>query len=966
MYTIWTRSKDGQMYAELPGSFSSKKYFIALTIASGDLFAGYQIGDLYVYWRRYDKRMALMTPNVEVRSTGDAESKASVKRIFTDRMLLDVPIVTMGPGGGPVIDMDSLLVGRASSFFGPFMPYDRRSLTSLRGRVASRLYSIKKAKAFPKNVELAFEVPMSDGKLQTLHYSISEISGSAGYKTRKADERVGYFVTAYSDYGKYSDKETRTRYINRWHLEKADSKLKISPPKEPITFYIEHTTPVRYRRWVRAGILSWNKAFERIGISNAIEVNYQDPRKKVDSHMEKDPEDVRWNFIRWLNNDYGLAIGPSRVNPMTGEILDADIILTDGWIRSYRFQFEDLLPEIAMQGFSSETLAWLADHPDWDPRILLAAPARRTYLKAQAKQQAALPFGRHPAANVDPRFMGDNPLDGLIGRTSQVNGMCFAAKDKGFDMALMRMHLRSLSALAEDDPKETDEKDEEKEKKEEEDKEKKEEKEEQDEEKKEDKDKEDDKKKEDDEAKKKKKDDKKKKKDESTIDGMPEAFIGPLMAHLVAHEVGHTLGLRHNFKASSIYSLAEINSDKFKGKKTLAGSVMDYVPVNINFEGGKLQGDYAMTDIGPYDYWAIEYGYTFDKSLKPILDRVAEPELQYATDEDTYGPDPLARMRDLGKDPLDYAKQRIRLTKYHRKHIIDDFVKEGESWARARYGYEMTLMLQTHAVGMMANWVGGAYVSRDKKGDKDARVPIRVVSAEQQRAALKFTLENMFPDDAFGLTPELLSHMTQDKWLDGDDYWNAFEDAPWPIHDRIAGMQSSTLTMLMKPSTLRRVYDNEFRVSSDDDMLTLPELLSEIGAAIWTELGVKPEAQHTARKPMISSLRRNLQREHLKRLTDLAMTRAGTNAAARPISDLASMELRKLKTRISAVMSEAGDKIDPYTRAHLTDAQERITKALDAQYVHRVGSGGGSSSFFFFSKEENPLGEASRHETPVD
>src|SRR6185503_6475944 len=71
-----------------------------------------------------------------------------------------------------------------------------------------------------------------------------------------------------------------------------------------------------------------------------------------------------------------------------------------------------------------------------------------------------------------------------------------------------------------------------------------------------------------------------KKPKEEMIDGMPESFVGPLLAHLVAHEVGHTLGLRHNFKGSSVYKLSDINSEEFKGKKTFAGSVMDYTPVN--------------------------------------------------------------------------------------------------------------------------------------------------------------------------------------------------------------------------------------------------------------------------------------------------------------------------------------------------------------------------------------------------
>ena len=293
MYTLYKRDKDSQMYAELPRTFAAKKYYMAMTLASGDTYAGLQGNDLYVYWRRYDKRIALMQPQVEIRAEGDKEAKASVGRLFTDRLLVDVPIVTIGPGGGPVIDLDALLVTNATSFFGS-------SEGSVGTPARYGIYSISTAKAFKQNVEVAFEVPSPRGSLKKLHYSISEIPESNGYKPRVADQRIGYFTTAFSDLAKYNDRETRVRYINRWHLEKADPKLSMSPPKRPIVFYIEHTTPIRYRRWVKDGILAWNKAFEGIGISDAIEVYYQDATSGA--HMDKDPEDVTYNFVRWLNN----------------------------------------------------------------------------------------------------------------------------------------------------------------------------------------------------------------------------------------------------------------------------------------------------------------------------------------------------------------------------------------------------------------------------------------------------------------------------------------------------------------------------------------------------------------------------------------------------------------------------------------------------------------------------------------
>jgi hypothetical protein len=90
------------------------------------------------------------------------------------------------------------------------------------------------------------------------------------------------------------------------------------------------------------------------------------------------------------------------------------------------------------------------------------------------------------------------------------------------------------------------------------------------------------------------------------------------LAELVAHEVGHTLGLRHNFKASSTLSLKDINSNGVKGQRTIASSVMDYIPINMPYQlESETRGDYTMIGIGPYDYWAIEYGYTPDEAKLP-------------------------------------------------------------------------------------------------------------------------------------------------------------------------------------------------------------------------------------------------------------------------------------------------------------------------------------------------------------
>ncbi len=873
---IWKRDKDGQMLAELPQDYASPTHreFIATTVSGGEIFAGLQSDDFYVYWKKFGKRIALVAENLNIRGS-DEESKSSVKRIFTDRILIDLPILTMVPRGGPVIDLDELLVKNSSVFFGSG------------NRVSNPgLITIQQAKSFANNVEIAFEVPMAGGNLKTLHYSISSIKGSPDYKPRKADQRIGYFTTSYSDYGQYESDDTRVRYVNRWHLEKRDSSLQLSPPKNPIVFYIEHTTPVRYRRWVRQGILNWNKAFEQVGILDAIEVRQQD--KQTNAHMEKDPEDVQYNFVRWLNNNISTAIGPSRVNPKTGEILDADIVLTDGWIRVFEDQFDELMPKIAMEGVTPETLSWFETHPNWDPRIRLATPSQREFIAHSIAQQAIKPLAGQ--GKLKTKLMGDEPDDGLVNRTSQVNGGCMAAEGKSYDIALMRMMVAYLDDIKDD----KDDKDD----------------------------------------KENKEDDKPK---EQMLDGMPESFIGPLLADLVTHEVGHTMGLRHNFKASSIYSLKEMNSEQLKGKLPFAGSVMDYLPTNFNFGAGDIQGDYAMIGVGPYDMWAIEYGYTLnDKDLDKILSRCAEPELCYATDEDTIGPDPLARRYDFSKDPLDFANNQIRLAEHHRKRLVDEFVKDGDSWDKTRKGYLLTLRLQTQATSMMANWIGGTFVHRDKKGDPNGRKPIEVVSSETQRNALKFVIQNTLFDQAYGLTPDLLSHMTSSSWRDEGRFMSASNEPAWPVHDRIMGIQASTLSQLLNPTTLRRVYDNEFRVNADEDALTLYEIMNDVSSAVWRELNEMPSGPFSERKPAISSLRRNLQTEHLERLFDLAGESRSSTAAMKPIANLAAMQLKEIGEKIAK--ASENNKFDAYSTAHLQDSSERIKKWIDSKYVLQSAS----------------------------
>ena len=164
------------------------------------------------------------------------------------------------------------------------------------------------------------------------------------------------------------------------------------------------------------------------------------------------------------------------------------------------------------------------------------------------------------------------------------------------------------------------------------------------------------------------------------------------------------------------------------------------------------------------------------------------------------------------------------------------------------------------------------------------------------------------------------------------------EDTTWPVHDRVLGIQASALTALMNPTTLKRIYDNEFRVPSDQDALTLPEFLRTLTKATWNEIeSVDESATYTARKPLIGSFERNLQREYVERLIDLISPNDGGVAAHKPIYDLASSELRGLSDKLET-LSES-DVLDPYTKAHFGETQRLIEKSLDASIVLDVKGG---------------------------
>ncbi len=831
---------------EIPEREMERPFFLATSFSGGTTYAGWQWTDSLVCWERYEDKLLLVEKNVQYRAEEGKPIHEVVARTYTDRVVKAMPILAEQRGDsnrGVLIDLKDLLADNAGLFFG-----------GMGANLDASIARFAKIKVFPGNVELGVTMPTRrDGTLLTLHYSLARLPRT-GYSPRRADDRVGYFLTAIKDFSRGRAEDDRfVRLVNRWNLQKADPSLKLSPPVKPIVFYIEKTVPIPFRRFVRDGILEWNRAYEKIGFTDAIVVRQQ---TDTNEFADFDPEDARYNFFRWITSESAFAMGPSRVNPLTGEILDADIIFDDSMVRAYIREYETLLKKTPEIFYTPRMLRFFADHPDAHPfhgTRLMSTPEE---LREAAARAAVMPVpgGRGPEA-------------------LRARGACNYGEGVAHQVALAGLALAARDEKGGKGPE------------------------------------------------------------------FMEEFLGAIVKEVVMHEVGHTLGLRHNFKASSWLTVAEM--DGAAKDAATVGSVMDYNPIHVQAPG-KKQGAYITPTIGPYDYWAIEYGYRpLDdeaKGLKAITDRVAEKGLAYGTDEDVGSPDPLINRWDLGADTLEFARSRMDLVKALLPELADRVVPEGESYERARRAFEMLLWDHAYAGYIAARYVGGAHVNRDHRGDPNGRAPVQVVAAKKQRDALELVCERVLSDKAYDIPPDLLTKLAAGRWTHwGTDDWG--EDLGYPIHERVLAFQRMTLSLLLGPDTLERVLDAELKLDADQDAVSLPELLGRLSKAIYPELHGEEGAalvggtRFTVRRPFVPSLRRNLQRAYLGELIALALGNRGWSVP--PVTRaLAYRELKGLKTRLDPIAQDSGKAalLDPYSLAHIEESRARIEKALAAAY----------------------------------
>ncbi|HEY3243021.1 MAG TPA: zinc-dependent metalloprotease [Phycisphaerae bacterium] len=862
---LYYSEKKDSLLAVIPKNMLGKNFLMAASIAAGPDFAGWMWDDHVVKFEERDKKLVLIEPDLRFKRGEKSTVEDVINRTYTDTIVAAVPIVTK-KGNDPVIELDKVFktdLAGISQIYG--------------GNMDASLSRWAERKCFEKNVELTVNAalmrPREGGTQAAVHYSISELPNT-DYKPREADERVGYFLTAVKDWNRsHSDKTLFRRYIHRWNLRKADPKAEVSDvdPDTQIKFYIEKTVPVQYRRYVREGILEWNKAFEAAGIRNAVAVFQQTDK----SYADLDPEDVNFNFFRWIVSGRSFAMGPSRANPLTGQIYDADIIFDDSMARVWEQQYAVLSAKGPAAMFDPQLSAFLEAHPEWNFVTREAALLGvGTHVASPLVGGAGVPApGTRPDATGLLSVCGvDTTIPpAVMARLSQQQGFCTYADGLMHEMAFNGALLKATGNA-----------------------------------------------------------------------NMAEEFVGQMIKEVAMHEVGHTLGLRHNFKASSWLSLDKIMAIKDTGQAT-CGSVMDYNPGMFALNKEE-QADFVTQTLGPYDIWAIQFGYSQPKDgqkeedlIKSITSRAGEAGLDYATDEDTgvFAPDPLVNRFDNGDDPIAYARQRMAMVEALRKDMVNWAVDDGESYNRLRKTFDMLLFEYGRCSQYVARQLGGQYLNREHKGDPKGREPVIIVPPEKQRAALDFLVERIFSDQAFRFDPAVLNKLAAGRWghWDSDEFDTQLD---YPLHDRIASIQYWSLFYVLNPYTISRVYDSELKVPADQDTVTVPEIVTRTTAAIWSELKEQPNGKtFTNRQPYISSIRRSLQRQHLSMLLNLAVQEPDRRLMPADVHAVARQTLKGLSDQLGLVVSRSGAGLDDFCRAHLDECKTRIDKALDAQFIIR-------------------------------
>jgi len=304
--------------------------------------------------------------------------------------------------------------------------------------------------------------------------------------------------------------------------------------------------------------------------------------------------------------------------------------------------------------------------------------------------------------------------------------------------------------------------------------------------------------------------------------------------YLVLHELGHTLGLNHNMKATQSRSYETAHEKAAQGAGLVA-SVMDYPSINFAPKT-KKQAHYYTVKPGPYDIWAIQFGYdpTLDDPAKrnAHLARSNEKDLAFGNDADDMrapgkGIDPRVNIYDMTDDAVQFAADRLKLDRLAMDELREKFTKNGQSYQELRNAYLILTADMAWQGRVISRYIGGVYVDRSLAGQEGAQDPYRPVEEQKQKQAMKLLREYILSPDAFATDPKLLQYLAIQRR--GFFHYNATEDPK--VHSRVSIIQADIISHILHPITLLRVTDS----SLYGNTYSITEMMQDLTNAVFDD-----------------------------------------------------------------------------------------------------------------------------------
>jgi hypothetical protein len=403
-------------------------------------------------------------------------------------------------------------------------------------------------------------------------------------------------------------------------------------------------------------------------------------------------------------------------------------------------------------------------------------------------------------------------------------------------------------------------------------------------------------------------------------ENMKKKYIEETLYYLILHEMGHTLGLNHNMKATQLHSPENLHNEELTRKVGLQGSVMDYPLPNVSPDRNK-QGQFFTTKPGPYDNWAIEFAYgtlpdanAEKQRLNALLARSTEPELAFGNDADDMrssfsGIDPRVMIFDHSSDMIRYGSERMKLADDLLAKLKDSYIKQNPnaSYDELLVRYLAISAQKFNSANAISRYIGGVYVDRGFVGQKGATQPFTPVPAAEQKRAMKVLTEQVFAPDAMKAPNDLYNFLQQQRR--GFNFFGRGEDPR--INERVLNMHANILTHLLSPVTQQRILNTEHYGNT----YKLAEMMNDLTDAIF-----KADLNGS-----VNTFRQNLQIEYVGRLLGIAGLDK-PSVYVYPAQSVALYQLNQIRR-----MLKNNNTGDLATKAHREHIVYRIEKALSGK-----------------------------------